>query len=156
MAVSIRIPASLRTLTQGKEEVTVSGATVRDVLADLDAKFPGFKDRLLDDKGVKRFMNVYLGDEDIRFLDGLDSAVKDGESLTIVPAIAGGARGARGRRTRFRTRTARWTTSVSVDRSPCPSSGPRVRPGSPPSRCASSATRPRSRTQHNAGKTQAE
>jgi molybdopterin synthase sulfur carrier subunit len=92
MAVSIRIPASLRTLTQGKEEVTVSGATVREALADLDAKFPGFKDRLLDDKGVKRFMNVYLGDEDIRFLDGLDSAVKDGESLTIVPAIAGGAR----------------------------------------------------------------
>ncbi len=92
MTVSVRIPASLRTLTAGKEEVSVSGQSVREALADLDAKFPGFKDRLLDDKGVKRFMNVYLGDEDIRFLDGLDTAVKDGESLTIVPAIAGGRR----------------------------------------------------------------
>jgi molybdopterin synthase sulfur carrier subunit len=92
MTVSIRIPASLRTLTQGKEEVSVTGRSVREALADLDARHPGFKDRLLDEKGVKRFMNVYLGDEDIRFLDGLDTAVKDGESLTIVPAIAGGAR----------------------------------------------------------------
>jgi molybdopterin synthase sulfur carrier subunit len=90
MSIQVRIPASLRTLTQSKEEVSVEGSTVRDALSDLDAKFPGFKDRLLDAKGVKRFMNVYLGDEDIRFLDGLDTAVKDGDSLTIVPAIAGG------------------------------------------------------------------
>jgi molybdopterin synthase sulfur carrier subunit len=90
MSIQVRIPASLRTLTQSKEEVSVDGSTVRDALSDLDAKFPGFKDRLLDAKGVKRFMNVYLGDEDIRFLDGLDTAVKDGDSLTIVPAIAGG------------------------------------------------------------------
>lgn len=90
MSIQVRIPASLRTLTQSKEEVSVDGATVRDALGDLDAKFPGFKDRLLDAKGVKRFMNVYVGDEDIRFLDGLDTALKDGDSLTIVPAIAGG------------------------------------------------------------------
>ena len=90
MSIQVRIPASLRTLTQSKEEVSVDGSTVRDALSDLDAKFPGFKDRLLDAKGVKRFMNVYLGDEDIRFLDGLDTAVKDGDALTIVPAIAGG------------------------------------------------------------------
>ncbi|MFO0561416.1 MAG: MoaD/ThiS family protein [Polyangiales bacterium] len=90
MSIQVRIPASLRTLTQSKEEVSVDGATVRDALSDLDAKFPGFKDRLLDAKGVKRFMNVYLGDEDIRFLDGLDTALKDGDALTIVPAIAGG------------------------------------------------------------------
>lgn len=90
MSIQVRIPASLRTLTQSKEEVSVEGATVRDALGDLDAKFPGFKDRLLDAKGVKRFMNVYVGDEDIRFLDGLDTALKDGDALTIVPAIAGG------------------------------------------------------------------
>jgi MoaD family protein len=90
MSIQVRIPASLRSLTQSKEEVSVDGATVRDALSDLDAKFPGFKDRLLDAKGVKRFMNVYLGDEDIRFLDGLDTALKDGDALTIVPAIAGG------------------------------------------------------------------
>jgi molybdopterin synthase sulfur carrier subunit len=90
MTISIRIPANLRTLTQAKEEVTVDGATVRAALADLDARYPGFNDRLLDAKGLKRFMNVYLGDEDIRFLDGLDTPVKDGDSLTIVPAIAGG------------------------------------------------------------------
>jgi molybdopterin converting factor small subunit len=90
MSIQVRIPASLRTLTQSKEEVSVDGATVRDALSDLDAKFPGFKDRLLDAKGVKRFMNVYLGDEDIRFLDGLDTPLKDGDALTIVPAIAGG------------------------------------------------------------------
>jgi MoaD family protein len=90
MSIQVRIPASLRSLTQSKEEVSVDGATVRDALSDLDAKFPGFKDRLLDGKGVKRFMNVYLGDEDIRFLDGLDTALKDGDALTIVPAIAGG------------------------------------------------------------------
>ncbi len=90
MSIQVRIPASLRTLTQSKEEVSVEGGSVRDALNDLDAKFPGFKDRLLDAKGVKRFMNVYLGDEDIRFLDGLDTALKDGDALTIVPAIAGG------------------------------------------------------------------
>jgi MoaD family protein len=90
MSIQVRIPASLRTLTQSKEEVSVDGATVRDALGDLDAKFPGFKDRLLDAKGVKRFMNVYVGDEDIRFLDGLDTALKDGDAITIVPAIAGG------------------------------------------------------------------
>jgi MoaD family protein len=90
MSIQVRIPASLRNLTQSKEEVYVEGSTVRDALNDLDAKYPGFKDRLLDAKGVKRFMNVYLGDEDIRFLDGLDTPLKDGDSLTIVPAIAGG------------------------------------------------------------------
>lgn len=90
MAISVRIPAALRTFTQGKEEVSISGATVREALNALDVSYPGIKERLVDEKGIKRFMNVYLGDEDVRFLDGLDSALKDGDSLTIVPAIAGG------------------------------------------------------------------
>ncbi|MDP3279397.1 MAG: MoaD/ThiS family protein [Deltaproteobacteria bacterium] len=90
MAISVRIPASLRTLTQGKEEVAAEGATVRAALDQLDKTHPGIKERLVDDKGVKRFMNIYLGDEDIRFLDALDTPLKDGDSLTIVPAIAGG------------------------------------------------------------------
>jgi molybdopterin converting factor small subunit len=90
MAISVRIPAALRTFTQGKEEVAVEGATVKDALNALEASSPGIRERLLDDKGIKRFMNVYLGDEDVRFLDGLNTALKDGDSLTIVPAIAGG------------------------------------------------------------------
>lgn len=92
MAVRVRIPTPLRSLTAGAEEVSVDGATVGAVIEQLEAKHPGFKDRLLDDKGVRKFINVYLGDEDIRFLDGLESAVKDGDEITIVPAIAGGAR----------------------------------------------------------------
>ncbi len=90
MAISVRIPAALRTFTQGKDEVSIAGATVREALHSLDASYPGIKERLLDEKGIKRFMNVYLGDEDVRFLDGLETSLKDGDSLTIVPAIAGG------------------------------------------------------------------
>lgn len=90
MAISVRIPAALRTFTQGKDEVNIAGSTVREALHSLDASYPGIKERLLDEKGIKRFMNVYLGDEDVRFLDGLETALKDGDSLTIVPAIAGG------------------------------------------------------------------
>ena len=90
MAVTVRIPTPLRTLTGGAESVLASGPTVRDLIDDLEAKHPGMKDRLMDDKGVRRFVNLYLGDEDIRFLDGLETEVRDGEELSIVPAIAGG------------------------------------------------------------------
>jgi sulfur-carrier protein len=87
---TVRIPTPLRTLTGGADEVAAEGATVRALVDDLEAKYPGIKDRLLDEKGVRRFVNLYLGEEDIRFLEGLDTAVKADDQLTIVPAIAGG------------------------------------------------------------------
>lgn len=90
MAIYVRIPTPLRTLTGGKEQVEVKGATVREVIDDLERKHPGIKDRLCDEKGVRRFVNIYQNEEDIRFLDALDTAVKDGDSISIVPAIAGG------------------------------------------------------------------
>jgi molybdopterin converting factor small subunit len=91
MSIKVRIPTPLRTLTQGQDEVPGEGATVRAVIDDLERRFPGIKDRICDEKGVRRFVNVFLNEEeDIRFLDGLDTAVKAGDSLQIVPAIAGG------------------------------------------------------------------
>lgn len=91
MAVIVRIPTPLRSLTGGNEEVSLDGAaTVADVIESLEAKHAGMKDRLLDEKGVRKFINIYVGDEDIRFLDGLGTALKGGEQISIVPAIAGG------------------------------------------------------------------
>jgi molybdopterin converting factor small subunit len=91
MAVTVRIPTPLRTLTGGEDEVSLEGpATVRDAVAQLEAKHAGIKERLLDEKGVRRFINLYVGEEDIRFLDGLDTKLKDGDQISIVPAIAGG------------------------------------------------------------------
>jgi molybdopterin converting factor small subunit len=90
METTVRIPASMRTLTAGADEVAAAGATVADVIADLEARFPGMKDRLMDEKGVRRFINVFVGDEDIRFLDGLATALSAGDKISIVPAIAGG------------------------------------------------------------------
>lgn len=89
--VNVRIPTPLRTLTGGKDEVSATGATVGEILASLEASYPGLKDRICDERGsVRRFINVYANDEDIRFLDNLDTALKDGDSISIVPAIAGG------------------------------------------------------------------
>ena len=91
MAVTVRVPTTLRTLTAGASEVTVDGATVGDVLDGLEAAHPGFKARLLDDEGnLRRFVNVYVGEEDIRFLEGLDTKIPDGEQVSIIPAVAGG------------------------------------------------------------------
>jgi molybdopterin synthase sulfur carrier subunit len=90
MAIMVRIPTPLRTLTGGKDEVEAKGATVREVIDDLERRYPGIKERLCDDKGVRRFVNIYQNEEDIRFLDSLQTAVKDGDSISIVPAIAGG------------------------------------------------------------------
>jgi sulfur-carrier protein len=91
MSVSVRIPTTLRTLSSGQSEVALAGSTVRDVLANLDATHPGFSDRLLDDDGnLRRFVNVFVADDDIRFLDGLDTPVPDGETVSIIPAVAGG------------------------------------------------------------------
>ncbi len=90
MAVTVRIPTPLRTLTGGADEVQAEGKTVGEVIDDLEAKHAGIKDRLIDDKGVRRFVNIYANDEDIRFLDNLATELKDGDSIAIIPAIAGG------------------------------------------------------------------
>lgn len=87
---TVRIPTPLRTLTSGKDEVEASGATVGDLIANLESQYPGIRDRLLDEKGVRRFINIFVGDEDIRFLDGLKTELKGSEQISIVPAIAGG------------------------------------------------------------------
>ncbi|MFO0741292.1 MAG: MoaD/ThiS family protein [Labilithrix sp.] len=86
----MRIPAALRTLTGGADEVKASGATVGDIIADLDTRHPGMKDRLLDEKGVRRFINIYVGEEDVRFTGGLGTELKAGDQISIIPAIAGG------------------------------------------------------------------
>jgi molybdopterin synthase sulfur carrier subunit len=88
---TVRIPTPLRKLTQGKEEVAAAGATVRDLVADLEKQFPGIKERICDAEGaVRRFVNIFVRDEDIRFLQNLDTPIKDSDEVSIVPAIAGG------------------------------------------------------------------
>ena len=87
----VRIPTPLRKLTAGKEEVAAAGATVGALIADLERQYPGIKERLCDDSGaVRRFVNIFQNDEDIRFLQNLDTPVKDSDEISIVPAIAGG------------------------------------------------------------------
>ena len=91
MAVTVRIPSVLRNLTAGKESIDVAATTVDQARAALDAAHPGIKGRLCDDAGkLRRFVNVFVADEDIRFLDGQATPVKDGDLIDIVPAIAGG------------------------------------------------------------------
>ncbi len=90
METIVRIPAALRSLTGGQDEVKAAGATVGEIIDTLDKQHPGLKERLLDDKGVRRFINIYVGEEDVRFLQGLATALKSGDQITIVPAIAGG------------------------------------------------------------------
>ena len=87
----VRIPTPLRTLTGGNDEVKAQGDTIGAVIEDLEKRHPGIRDRLLDEKGVRRFVNIFVGEEDIRFLDGLKTELKNGERISIVPAIAGGA-----------------------------------------------------------------
>jgi molybdopterin converting factor small subunit len=91
MSVTVRVPAQLRTLTGGESEVSVEGATVGEALKALDAAHAGFAERLFDDEGaLRRFVNVFLDDEDVRFLGGLATPVAVGQTLSIVPAVAGG------------------------------------------------------------------
>lgn len=88
---TVRIPTPLRKYTEGKDEVDVGGASIRELLDNLDSAHAGIGERIRDDKGaVRRFVNIFVGDEDIRFLDGLDTPVKDGDEISIIPAIAGG------------------------------------------------------------------
>jgi molybdopterin converting factor small subunit len=90
MAVEVRIPTILRPYTGGEKLVRASGDSLHAVVSDLDANYPGIGERLLDESGLRRFVNVYLNDEDVRFLSGLATAVSDGDSITILPAVAGG------------------------------------------------------------------
>ncbi|MDQ1444077.1 MAG: sulfur-carrier protein [Acidimicrobiaceae bacterium] len=92
MPVTVRVPAQLRTLTDGSGEVHLDGSTVGEVLKALDAAHPGFGSRLFDDAGgLRRFVNVFVADEDVRFLRGLETPVSDGQTVSIVPAVAGGS-----------------------------------------------------------------
>jgi len=91
MSVSVRIPTILRTYTGGASEVTAEGATLAEVLDDLDANHPGIRARVLDDQGaIRRFVNVYVGNDDVRFLDALDTKTPDGVQISVIPAVAGG------------------------------------------------------------------
>lgn len=88
---TVRIPTPLRKFTQGKEEVAAAGATVAEVIADLEKNFPGIKARICEEDGkVRRFVNIFANEEDIRFLENLDTPVGDKDEISIVPAIAGG------------------------------------------------------------------
>jgi molybdopterin synthase sulfur carrier subunit len=91
MAVTVRIPTTLRPISGGVAQVQVEGSTLSSVLANLEAVHPGFRDRLLDDAGaLRKFVNVFVAEEDVRFLQGLDTPVPDGETVSIIPAVAGG------------------------------------------------------------------
>lgn len=92
MSVSVRIPTPLRTITGGESKVGVEAATVREMINALEQKHPGMRARLCEDTGeVRRFVNVFVGEEDIRFLQGLDTPITDGQSVSIIPAVAGGS-----------------------------------------------------------------
>ena len=91
MSVSVRIPPILRTYTGGESEVSATGGTLAEVLDDLDASYAGIKGRVLDEAGeLRRFVNVYVGNEDVRFLDGLATPTPDGAQVSVIPAVAGG------------------------------------------------------------------
>jgi molybdopterin converting factor small subunit len=91
MSVNVRIPTILRTYTGGASEVTAEGGTLAEVLDDLEANHSGIKARVLDEEGkLRRFVNVYVGNDDVRFLEGLDSSTPEGTQISIIPAVAGG------------------------------------------------------------------
>jgi molybdopterin converting factor small subunit len=91
MSVTVRIPTQLRTLTAGEGEIVVEATTVREAVSNLESLHPGIGARLLDDGGqLRRFVNIFLADEDVRFLEGLDTQVQPGQTLSVVPAVAGG------------------------------------------------------------------
>lgn len=94
MAINVRIPTPLRTLTQNQEVVQAEGSTVAEVIDDLQRQFPGLKERICDENGeVRRFVNVYLNDEDIRYKEDKETTIQSGDELSIIPAIAGGGDG---------------------------------------------------------------
>jgi molybdopterin synthase sulfur carrier subunit len=91
MAIEVRIPTILRTYTDGAKQVEGNGSTLSELIDDVDSSHNGLKDRLIADGALRRFVNVYLNDEDVRFLGGLETPVKDGDTVTVLPAVAGGA-----------------------------------------------------------------
>jgi len=90
MAIEVRIPTILRTYTDGERVVEGAGSTVTEVIDRLEADHAGIKERLIENGEARRFVNIYVNDEDVRFLGGLETAVKDGDSVTVLPAVAGG------------------------------------------------------------------
>jgi molybdopterin converting factor small subunit len=93
MSITVRVPSQLRTLTGGTGEVVVEALTVREALAAVDQLHPGLASRILDDEGnLRRFVNIFVADEDVRFLDGLDTGLSAGTTVSLVPAVAGGCR----------------------------------------------------------------
>ncbi len=91
MSVSVRVPTILRTYTRGESEVKAEGVTLTEVLDSLDSSYPGIKGRIIDEQGaLRRFVNVYVGNDDVRFLDGLDTPTADGAQVSVIPAVAGG------------------------------------------------------------------
>jgi molybdopterin converting factor small subunit len=89
--VSVRIPTILRTYTNGDSEVSADGENLAEVLESLDTSYPGIKGRILDDQGaIRRFVNVYVGNDDVRFLDALDTKTPEGAQISVIPAVAGG------------------------------------------------------------------
>lgn len=93
MSIKVRIPTPLRKITNGSDEVIAEGRNVTELLSDLEAKFPGLKERICEPDGkLRRFVNLYLNDEDIRFIKNMETELKDNDELSIIPAIAGGVR----------------------------------------------------------------
>jgi molybdopterin synthase sulfur carrier subunit len=90
VAISVSIPTILRTHTGGEKRVSASGDTLQAVIADLEANYSGISERLVDNGKLHRFVNIYVNDEDVRFSGGLETAISDGDSVTILPAVAGG------------------------------------------------------------------
>lgn len=91
MAVTVRIPTTLRPMAGGNSTVQVEGATLAEVITNLEAAHPGFRDRLLDESGnLRKFVNLFVADDDVRYLDGAATAVPEGETISIIPAVAGG------------------------------------------------------------------
>jgi len=90
MSIEVRIPTILRHYTGGAKAVEGSGDTLAELIDDLEGRHPGLRDRLVDDSGLRRFVNVYLNDEDVRFLGGLETPVEKGDAVTVLPAVAGG------------------------------------------------------------------
>ena len=91
MSVSVRVPTILRTYTKGESQVTVDGGTLSEVIDALDSSYPGIKGRIVDEQGqLRRFVNIYVGNDDVRFVDGLATATPEGSSVSVIPAVAGG------------------------------------------------------------------
>ena len=90
MAIEVKIPTIMRTFTGGDKAVTGEGATLSALIADLEARHPGIADRMMEDGALRRFVNIYVNDEDVRFLGGLETPLSDGDEVVVLPAVAGG------------------------------------------------------------------